>query len=89
MVVGAVPTHDVDALQREAWHKGWRKYLLCFQSNELEREFLELHAGKHSLLYLFSAQQPSKSMCRLHNFPDPQQHCFWSSMWVTWHVLQC
>ncbi len=42
----AGPPIDVDALQEEAWHKDWRKYLLCFQSNQLEREFLELHAGK-------------------------------------------
>lgn len=45
-VVFAALTHDLDALRREAWHEGWRQYLLCFQSKRLEREFLEFHAGK-------------------------------------------
>ena len=41
-----------------AWHKDWRKYLLCFQSDQLEREFLEFHAGRlqsleHRLLHPF------------------------------------
>ena len=56
-VLLAAPTYDVDDIQQQALHKGWQRYLLCFQSSQLEREFLESHAGKVSALSLVLISQ--------------------------------